>query len=131
VPAPTPPNARPPSVLIVDESDESRQVFETALNRRGVTTLTCGHVDEGLELARQHRPHVVVLDAESTPPCATFWQEVCESEGEREPALVILGALKNRADSTCRNAEFIAKPYHFRPLILKIEAMIKRTRAAA
>ena len=52
------------SVLIVDRSEETREVLQTVLERRGVRTLAAGRAEMGLELARRHHPDLVVLDLE-------------------------------------------------------------------
>ena len=50
------------SVLIVDRSEETREVLQTVLERRGERTLAASRAVKGLELARRHRPDLVVLD---------------------------------------------------------------------
>ncbi|MGA7701688.1 MAG: response regulator, partial [Thermoguttaceae bacterium] len=52
------------SVLIVDRSEETREVLQTVLERRGVRILAAGRAEKGLELARRHHPDLVVLDLE-------------------------------------------------------------------
>ena len=53
-----------PSVLIVDRSEETREVLQTVLERRGVRTLAAGRTAAGLDLARRHQPDLIVLDLE-------------------------------------------------------------------
>ena len=53
------------SVLIVDPSEETREVLQTALERRGVRILATGQVKRGRELAQRHQPDLIVLDVES------------------------------------------------------------------
>ena len=49
-----------PTVLIVDPSADNREVLRTALARRGLTIFEAEAADRGLELAREHRPDVIV-----------------------------------------------------------------------
>jgi len=113
------------SVLIVDPSEETREVLQTALNRRGVQTFTARHALEGVELQRRHRPDLIVLDLEmegvnledSSP---TFWED-CE---DNKVPIILLGALRRRQPHI-PGSEFVSKPYHYGPLIRRIEELLK------
>lgn len=115
------------SVLIVDHSEETREVLQTALERRGLRTFAASRAVAGLELARRHHPDLIVLDLElddSSPAelCAPFAEQ---SRMEHTP-LVILGSVRrDRADLP--DGEFVAKPYHYGPLIRKIEELLDTT----
>ena len=52
------------SVLIVDSSDETRVVLQTALERRGVRTMAASRAEQGLAMAQRHHPDLIVLDLE-------------------------------------------------------------------
>lgn len=110
-------------VLIVDRSDEARQVLRTALERRGVRIYEASCAEAGLELARQHRPDLIVLDLEAQPADqAALPEQFADSAGPQEPALIVLGAIRRRDVPADR---FIAKPYHYQPLISKIEQILQ------
>jgi DNA-binding response OmpR family regulator len=114
---------RQPSVLIVDRCEETREVLTTALERRGLRTLATGRVDRGLELARLHRPDLIVLDLELEGPapdqsCARFARQ----SSEAGTPLVLLGSCRRLADVSV--GEFVVKPYHYGPLIRRIEEML-------
>lgn len=111
-----------PSVLIVDRSSESREVLRTALERRGVTILEANRADRGLQLAEQHHPDVIVLDLElqsegDEKVCGQFAQQAKNEQS----SLVVLGTaqLQQNASQQC-----VSKPYHYGPLIRKIESLI-------
>lgn len=115
------------SVLIVDRSEETREVLKTALGRRGVRILEASRARRGLELARQHHPDVIVLDLEAA---GSSPEEICtpfeeESEVQGTP-LVVLGSLK-RPTRRFPRGEIVAKPYHYAPLIRKIEELLDAT----
>jgi CheY-like chemotaxis protein len=112
------------SVLIVDGSQENREVLKTALERRGCKILSASRAERGLELAQRHRPDVIVLDLElstSSPEelCAPFARETETAA----PRLVVLGSMRTH-EVGVPGGEFVAKPYHYAPLIRKIEELL-------
>jgi len=121
-----------PSVLIVDRSDETREVLQTVLQRRGVRTLAAGRMAAGLDLARQHQPDLIVLDlelddvAEGTDELmgqASFGDAGETPAPQYQPRLVLLGNLRGWRDRL-PEGEFVPKPYHYGPLIRKIEELL-------
>jgi len=115
------------SVLIVDRSEETREVLKTALERRGVRTFAAREARRGLELARQHHPDLIVLDleVEQSPPTEVCGPFAEQSEADRTP-LVVLGSCRRSLFGQLRG-EFVAKPYHFGPLIRRIEELLEAT----
>ncbi len=112
------------SVLIVDPSTETREVLRTALEWRGWRILEAGGARLGLELARQRDPDLIVLDlevanAEPHQVCAPF----AEQAEARQTPLVLLGSCRRNPDEVARG-EFVPKPYHYAPLIRRIEELL-------
>ena len=119
-----------PSVLIVDRSEENREVLETALQRRGIRTLSAGQTTLGLELAHLHRPDLIVLDleAENSRPEDLHAQFSQDPQVTGTP-IVMLGSMrltsKNFPDRKNLAREgFVSKPYHYGPLIRRIEQLL-------
>jgi CheY-like chemotaxis protein len=115
--------ASPQQVLLVDRSAENREVLRIALERRGIQILEADEPAAGLNLLRDRRPGVVVLDLEvADDEESTFGQfdAAAESTAGR---LVILGSL-GASQENDRAPSFFAKPYHFAPLIHKIEELL-------
>lgn len=111
-------------VLVVDRSEETREVLRTALERRGLRILAASRAGRGLELARRHQPDLIVLDLElegfgPEGVCARFARESQESHA----ALVMLGSVRRTSDAE-RSGEFVSKPYHYGPLIRRIEEIL-------
>jgi DNA-binding response OmpR family regulator len=115
-------------VLIVDRSEDSREVLATALARHGVRTFSASRVDRGLELARQVEPEVVVYDGDTdSADAATVCSEFADRCGTPPERLLILGTLGGghhfRSGRICRSG-IVPKPYHYGPLIRRIEELI-------
>jgi DNA-binding NtrC family response regulator len=112
------------SVLIVDGSEENREVLQTVLERRGFGTQMASEPKQGKKLARQNPPDLIVYDLDSAP--------VSEEDGMGEwlgdmpssdVSVVFLGTLRRQCPP-CSRGEFIPKPYHYGPLLCKIEELL-------
>ena len=116
------------SVLIVDRSEETREVLQTVLERRGVRTLAADRAKTAIALAEKHRPDLIVLDMElEDMPVGQAFLPAPLCDSQYQPQLILLGTLRgwrNRATE----GEFVAKPYHYGPLIRKIEELLRNTR---
>jgi hypothetical protein len=126
-----------PSVLIVDRSEETQEVLQTALERHGVRTLAARHPASGLQMARQYQPDLIVLDlemdgaADCLPKAGDSFLASDDPtrpsdapDGKAyQPRLVLLGKIRGWQDAI-PNGEFVAKPYHYAPLIRKIEELL-------
>ena len=114
-----------PSVLVVDPSEETREVLRTALGRRGARMFEASGARDGLDLAREHQPTVIVLDAD----LEACWPESLaqgydEQSRRHHTPLVLLGTARRQRGMPA--GEFVAKPYHYAPLILKIEQLLEQ-----
>jgi len=116
-------------VLIVDRSDDCREVLRTLLAARGVSTIETCEARQGLTLLNQHRPAVVVLDldAEAADDEQVREQYTAESQ-QNNSALVVLGRARHTFP-TLPDGRVISKPYHFAPLIRTIEQLLDRAGA--
>ncbi len=118
-------------VLIVDQSEESRDVLQMALSRRGVNAYAADTPEGGLAFARSRQPDLVVLDLDIDDTAAEAMSEPLGCQGDREPVPMVLlgGVRRNRARFP--DGEFVSKPYHYGPLIRKIEELLEGRRAIA
>ena len=113
-----------PRVLIVDESNETRQVLREVLQSRGMQILEAERADEGLALARDEHPDLIVLDLEIQHGTA---QQVsasfAETSHDQHTPLILLGSARVRRTAPA-GGEFVQKPYHYAPLIRRIEQLL-------
>jgi CheY-like chemotaxis protein len=113
-----------PRVLIVDESAESREVLATLLARRGATTIEAQHPEQAAQLANLNQLDLIVLDAESDRSLAGAATAELEAlAGRQGTPVVILGTVRTQKNRPSVGL-FIAKPYHYGPLIHRIEGLL-------
>lgn len=116
-------------VLIVDRSEESREVLQTALSRRGLSTYAAGAADQGAALARQHQPDLVVLDLDIDDSAVDALSKPLAGDDGYPVAIVLLGGVRRNL-ARFPGGEFVPKPYHYGPLIRRIEELLEDRRRA-
>jgi CheY-like chemotaxis protein len=111
-------------VLIVDSSDDSREVLRTVLTDRGLRIFEANAAAQGLDLARQHRPDLIVVDLEvdSSSP-EQIADEFASVSPPQETPLVVLGNVRRRLPQLPAG-NVVRKPYHYGPLVRKIEELL-------
>jgi len=114
------------SVLIIDDLDETREVLRTALECRGLTIFEARRAEQGLELARRHHPDLIVLDMEAEPAAEPRISDGFQAESIAHHTPMIMLGTARRNESNRLHGEFVAKPYHYGPLIRKIESLLDR-----
>lgn len=117
-------------VVIVEALTDARDVLSNSLQRRGLETFCTAEAGEGLELAHRHHPDVIVFDVDATEADDEVLQHRLETQSRCEQSdLVILGRARFLPDVP--RDRVIAKPYHFAPLIHKIEQIVELRRSAS
>jgi DNA-binding NtrC family response regulator len=118
------------SVLIVDDSEDSREVLRTALQRLGVQTFEATEARQGVRLAHQHHPQVIVLDleAESAEDEGVRLELDAQSRGD-DGYLVVLGRSISYEETLPKDC-IVPKPYHYGPLVRTIERLLSSSRSS-
>jgi two-component system phosphate regulon response regulator PhoB len=117
-------------VLVIDGDREAREVLEEQLRRAGHGVASSATAAEGLRMARDRRPDVVLLDcgaADQGP--AAFCQELHADMATRGvPVIAVVSVDQARASDADGVAEAIAKPFSVRELLARIEFALRRAR---
>lgn len=110
------------SVLVVDAMDETQEVLRTALEP-AVNVLAARNSAEALTMARLHRPSLVVLDLECDASSTALLGRFCGAAAPQPTPTLLLAGSRRRA-AGLPNCEILPKPYHYAPLIRKIEELL-------
>ena len=113
-----------PRVLIVDASRESREVLRMLLELRGATTIEADDAEEALQLAHTARPDLILFDTDSDhTSTGTPTRDLREAASRNHTPIVILGKLRPVRDEL-ESGQIVTKPYHYGPLIRKIDGLL-------
>jgi len=122
---------RDETILVVEDEDPIRELVSTALRFTGYEVTTAASGREALVAARNATFDLLVLDV-NLPDLDGF--EICRklrSDGNRVP-VVFLTARDDpsdlRAGFTGGGDDYITKPFSLEELMLRIEAVIRRSR---
>ena len=120
------------SVLVVEDTEEIRELVVTVLRRAGMDVRAVGSGAECLEEVRRRPPDLVVLDLGLPDTDGT---EVCRQlRAETECYVLMLTARAEEVDLLIGLAVgadgYMAKPFSPRELVARIQAMLRRPRTA-
>jgi len=121
------------SILVVDDDPHIRDVVCFALGKAGMATRAAADGADALSLVREHEPDLLVLDI-NMPEMDGL--EVCRRL--RQSSEVPILFLSSRDDEIDRVLglelgadDYVTKPFSPRELVARINAILKRARAAA
>ena len=115
-------------VLIVDQSEESREVLRTMLERQGAQIWEASDSAAGLALAEERHPHVIVLDLEASDDRDSAYDGFLAQSRRSSASLVVLGTIRRRPGDA-PGGHVMSKPYHYAPLIHTIEGLLAQAAA--
>jgi class 3 adenylate cyclase len=120
----------PPHILIVDDNPANRDIFETRLAVHGYEIYTAGDGEEGLALARERKPDLILLDV-MMPKMDGI--EVCQhlkGDGDLSFIPIILVTAKTDPKDVVAGLEagadeYLAKPVDQTALVARVKSMLR------
>jgi DNA-binding response OmpR family regulator len=120
------------SVLVVEDTDEIRELVATVLGKAGFDVRTVGTGAECMAEIRRQAPDLIVLDLGLPDADGT---EICRQvRAETECYVLMLTARAEEVDLLIGLAVgadgYMAKPFSPRELVARVQAMLRRPRSA-
>ena len=119
------------TILLVEDNELNRDMLSRRLERKGFTVLIAVDGQQGLDLAREKRPDLVLMDM--SLPVIDGWtatRELKGDEGTKKIPVIALTAHAMQGDrekaleSGCD--DYDTKPIDFARLLTKMEALLGR-----
>ncbi len=119
-------------ILVIEDEPDIQQVLEYNLRGKGHKVLLASRGEEGLRLAREHHPDLVLLDLMLPDMPGT---EVCKAlKGDaatRSMQIVMLTAKGEEIDRVVGFElgadDYVVKPFSVRELLLRVQAILRRS----
>ena len=128
--APSRPSMRDFKVLVVDDEKDSRVLIAHYLEEFGCTVLTAGGGEQGLSLAREHRPDLITLDL--IMPGLTGWEVLkrikADPELRRIPVVVVSVVAGEGRGSLLGAVDLVTKPFDREDLLRVLWRHLGRSR---
>lgn len=121
------------TILVVEDDRSLRNGLAMNLNLHGYHVITAADGEEGMQLAFDAHPQLIVLDIMLPGWNGLEILEELRKRGEKVPVL-ILSALNTTPDKVAGLSlgadDYMAKPFDLPELIARIEVMLRRQRTA-
>jgi CheY-like chemotaxis protein len=118
------------TLLLVEDNEMNRDMLSRRLARRGYEVLMAVDGEEGVALAKQHRPALILMDV--SLPGIDGWEATRRLKASPDTSAIPVIALTAHAMASDRDAAFAAgcddfdtKPVDLARLISKIVALIE------
>lgn len=99
-------------VLVVDDNSDAREILARSLEKAGYQVMVAASGAEGLQMAREHKPHLITLDV--LMPRMDGWNVLSQLKQEPEladvPVLLISIRVEREMALTLGAAGFMTKP---------------------
>lgn len=124
------------SVLLVEDNEDNRTIYTTILRHCGHEVAEAGTGEEGIRLARELRPAVILMDV--AMPGIDGWEATRRLKADPETAHIPVIALTAHAMAEDRQRaveagceSYLAKPIEPRRVVEEVEKLLARVAAAA
>lgn len=124
-------NAKTETILIVEDDRSLREGLALNLRLEGYDILTASDGEEGMRLAFESRPDLIVLDIMMPGLTGLDILEELREQGERVPVLILSArnTSPNKVEGLKLGADdYMTKPFDLPELIARIEVMLRRQR---
>jgi two-component system phosphate regulon response regulator PhoB len=119
------------SILVIEDEKDLQKVLDYNLRQAGHQVWTASRGRDGLRLAKQHHPDVILLDLmlpdiSGTEVCRSL-RAASETSGIRVMMLTARGEEIDRVLGFELGADdYVVKPFSVRELLLRIQAVLRR-----
>jgi DNA-binding response OmpR family regulator len=109
-------NLEKKKVCIIDDEDYIREIYTVKLESEGFVVVSAGDGEEGLELIRQEKPHIVLLDMQMPIKNGLDVLEEMKKDSEMNTIPVVILSNVDDEKSVMKVGEFETRFYLIKAL---------------
>ena len=118
-------------ILIVEDNDKNLKLVRDVLQVKGYQTIEAGTAEDGIELARQRKPDLVLMDIQLPGMNGIEALKVLRADAstERIPVIAVTASVMQQDRNLITEAGFdgyIGKPINLKEFIDTVRAMLER-----
>ena len=109
-----------PAILVVEDDDDCRTVLADLLELSGYAVLACGEAHRAVEMAREHRPALVLVDFMMPDADGGWLVRSLRAEGgglAEVPVVLTTGSSAGRAIAASLGVRSLEKPFDMNRLL--------------
>src|SRR5688500_10359859 len=91
---------RPPTVLVVDDFPDNREMYGEYLEHLGFRVLECGDGQTAVDIARQEKPAAIVMDL--SLPVLDGWEATRMLKADEATSSIVIVVLTGHAEAASR-----------------------------
>ena len=119
-------------ILIVEDNDKNLKLVRDVLQVKGYTTLEAGTAEDGLRLAREHIPDLILMDIELPGMNGLEALQVLRADPAtaRIPVAAVTASVMPQDRNKITAAgfdEYIAKPIELRSFLATVQQILDRS----
>jgi len=117
-------------ILIVEDNDKNLKLVRDVLRVKGYQTIEAGTAEDGIELARAHKPDLVLMDIQLPGMNGIDALKVLRADAstERIPVIAVTASVMQQDRNLITEAGFdgyIGKPINLKEFIDTVRAMLE------
>jgi two-component system cell cycle response regulator DivK len=123
-----------PHVLIIDDSQSNLILTATILSRAGHTAFQAGKAMDGIEIAREKHPDLILMDLGLPDIDGITATHILKTDPQTRTipiiALTGFGSDKDKAHALAAGCDgFLAKPFDSKELLAQVQSMTRHRKA--
>jgi two-component system, cell cycle response regulator DivK len=121
-------------ILIVEDNDKNLKLVRDILQAKGYTTLEAGTAEDGIRLAREHVPDLVLMDIELPGMNGIEAMKILRSDAKTShiPVAAVTASVMQQDRNKIMAAgfdDYIAKPIELKGFLATVKQLLDRRRS--
>lgn len=115
-----------PTILVVEDDDDSRTVLRELLELNGYAVLSCDNARDAVEAARAQRPSLMLLDYVMPDQDGAWVVRTLRESGVKVPVVLTTGLHEGREQADRLGLPSLEKPFDVTRLLELVRSLVPK-----